>query len=134
MEKLNLSRLVTTLFVVLVLYQPAKFISYYLTDFSYEEMMDFMWVDDRTCYYPGELGSGKYNYGKDCSICEQMNPYKSDGIYIKEGNGYIIGNDLMKKVYLKRKPDYISLERFTGGELYVKDFESGITCSFYSYE
>ncbi|NUF28491.1 hypothetical protein [Gilliamella sp. ESL0254] len=134
MNKLNLSRLVAAFFVVLVLYQPVKFIIYYLTDFSYEEMMDLMWVNEHECYYPGELDSGKYHYGKDCSICEQMNPYRSNGIYIKDGNGYIIGSDLMKKVYLKRKPDYIPLERFTGGELYVKDFESGITCTFYSYK
>ncbi|MWN05783.1 hypothetical protein [Gilliamella sp. Pas-s95] len=49
MNKLNLSRLVAAFFVVLVLYQSVKFIIYYLTDFSYEEMMELMWVNENTC-------------------------------------------------------------------------------------
>jgi hypothetical protein len=58
-----------------------------------------------------------------------MIPYENNSIYIKVENGYIVGNGLMRKVYLKKKPDYISFERFTRGELYIKDFKSGITCT-----
>ncbi|WP_141672016.1 MULTISPECIES: hypothetical protein [unclassified Gilliamella] len=135
MKKLNLSHFVTTVFVILVLYQPIKLITYYLVDFSYDKIMEYMWIYDDMCYYSGESDSGEYDYSKDCSICNQISPYKNNDMYIqKEGNGYIVGRDMMKKIYLKKKPDYISFERFTGGELYVKDLETGITCTFYSYE
>ncbi|WP_239352161.1 hypothetical protein [Snodgrassella communis] len=76
--------------------------------------MDIEWVYDNRCYYPEESESDEYNYEKDCSICEQLSPYNNNGIHIKDGNGYLIGLDLMRKVYLKQKPDHIHLELLTG--------------------
>ncbi|PIT19381.1 hypothetical protein BGI36_03660 [Snodgrassella communis] len=95
--------------------------------------MDIESVYDNRCYYPEEFESDEYNYDKDCSICDKLSPYNNNGIHIQNGNGYLIGLDLMRKVYLKQKPGYIPLKLLTGGELHLKDFKSGITCTYYSY-
>jgi hypothetical protein len=87
--------------------------------------------EDSLCYYLGELEREEYHYGKDCSICRQMIPYENNSIYIKVENGYIVGNGLMRKVYLKKKPDYISFEQFTESKRYVKDLATGTTSAFY---
>ncbi|MCO6520794.1 MAG: hypothetical protein J6582_07115 [Snodgrassella sp.] len=134
MKKLKLYHLFTVFLMSFILYLPINFITYYLTDFSYQDIMNIEWVYDNRCYYPEESESDEYNYHKDCSICEQLSPYNNNGTHIKDGNGYLIGLDLMRKVYLKQKPDYFPSELLTGGELHLKDFKSGITCTFYSYE
>lgn len=121
--------------IALVLYFPFKIVTYHLVDFSYQEITNEMWLEDR-CYYPGESENDKYDYGKNCKICQQIVPADADkqDFYIKEGNKYLIGIDRLRKVYLKKKPDFFHIERFTGGELHILDYDTGITCTYYSYE
>lgn len=130
MNKLKLYQLFTAFLMSFILYLPINFITYYLTDFSYQDIMDIEWVYDNRCYYPEESESDEYNYHKDCSICEQLSPYNNNGIHIKDGNGYLIGLDLMRKVYLKQKTDYFPLELLTGGELHLKDLNLALLVLF----
>ena len=121
--------------IALVLYFPSKIVTCHLVDFSYQEITNEMWIEDR-CYYPGESENDKYDYGKNCKICQQIVPADADkqDFYIKEGNKYLIGIDRLRKVYLKKKPDFFHIDRFTGGELHILDYDTGITCTYYSYE
>ncbi|MCO6549704.1 MAG: hypothetical protein J6580_03365 [Gilliamella sp.] len=125
MKKLNLSHFITAFFVVLVLYQPIKFIIYHFTDLSYDEILDFGWRGDGC-----ETKDGRRLDYIDCPCGTGL--IEPDDFYKVSNEGDFYYNDkLLGKVILKTKPSYFSGgEILTGGELEIENLETGIICYY----